>query len=123
MGPFTNSEVRGDDVINRGYQARTSECFAYNTDKSQWYVWKDPSLDDTEDESGSNDETSARLVEIPNSRDYGYDRYLTLNSYNYDGVLSISPVGTSHRCMITDMKTLLQHRYDSQHTILFNRYG
>lgn len=42
---------------------------------------------------GMEDDKRAVQVSIPNSRDYGYDRYLTLNSYNYDGVMSISPVG------------------------------
>lgn len=88
MGPFTEDALNGNGVVSRGYQTRTRECFGYNTDNKKWYVWKDPSLVDEDDEA-----MKATQVEIPNTRMYGYDRYLTLNSYNYDGVLSISPVG------------------------------
>lgn len=97
MGPISYEEVTGDDVINRGYQTRTSECFGYNTDNKQWYVWKDLSLDTNEESSYDEEDAKAILVNIPNTKTYGYDRYLTLNSYNYDGVLSISPVGMTLR--------------------------
>lgn len=93
MGPFTQDPVRGDDVVNRGYQTRTSECFGYNNDNKKWYVWKDPSLITDQEVEEMEDEKKAVQVQIPNSNVYGYDRYLTLNSYNYDGVMSISPVG------------------------------
>lgn len=54
---------------------------------------------ETQDESGEEEEATNGpvRVDIPNTRIYGYDRYLTLNSYNYDGVLSISPLGTLFR--------------------------
>jgi hypothetical protein len=90
LGPFGYDEkLPGDDVINRGYQTRTSECFGYNTDNSKWYIWRDRSLQE--------DINGATQVAIPNSKMFGYDNYLVGNSYMYDGVLSISPVGTFNR--------------------------
>lgn len=101
IGPFTNNGGNHDTLINRGYQTRTSECFGFNKDNEEWYVWQDESSA-FYDEKTETDESDHDLVEtgsgavqiaIPNSGPYGYDRYLSQTSYNYEGVLSISPVG------------------------------
>jgi len=95
-GPVSKPRIKGDDIINRGYQTRTTECIGYNTDDNRWYVWNDQftvSQKHEENYVEAEESRSAILVDIPNAKIYGYERYLTLNSYNYDGVLSISPVG------------------------------
>ncbi|KAL3797259.1 hypothetical protein HJC23_004551 [Cyclotella cryptica] len=103
IGPFTTDGGNEDTRINRGYQTRTTECFGFNKDNGEWYAWKDESLafgderNEAEENDGDFEVKGSGAVEIamPNSRLYGYDRYLTQTSYNLDDVLSISPVGMS----------------------------
>ena len=97
-GPTATTPTPGDTTINRGYQTRTGQCFGYNINDRQWYVWEDDAFTKSSNEEGGEDDGSrsddkAVMVEIPNTRRYGYDRYLTLNSFNYEGTLSIQPVG------------------------------
>jgi len=38
---FSSDNEDNGAVANRGYRARTSECFGYDSSDGEWHVWQD----------------------------------------------------------------------------------
>ena len=75
---------------NRGYQARTLQCFGYHTSSNIWYVWTPSTTTETVEPSRSSAATTIEDLQItlPNDNQYGYSNYLPIQS-KYDNLLSI----------------------------------
>ena len=75
-------------LINRGYHARTSQCFGYHPNKRTWYIYNTQSS------------SQATPLQTPNGAQYGYNTLIYGESGSgekdvYDTTLSMTPVGMS----------------------------
>eukprot|EP00970_Alexandrium_tamarense_P013314 scaffold3337_cov204-Alexandrium_tamarense.AAC.16 len=95
-GGGSNGGVDLENVVNRGYQARTAECFGYHAEKREWYVWNTDgsAATDVATSSGGGGDggTEATPIAVPNDYLYSYDSYLD-SQPSYDHTLSITPLG------------------------------
>jgi len=86
----TNNEK--ETQPNRGYQARTQQCFGYHIGSRRWYVWTPVSSSSSTASSSSSNGANAKQIQLPNDNNYGYSQYLSPQE-TYNHILSITPVG------------------------------